>query len=514
MAMGQLGRIAQRIRRHSGHALVIHLGRGLPGQNHLIAQVCQQGKPEWIVLVHIQYPWQANGAPLGIFQWLVVVEKPIVFEFINILYRCLFLLLACSPFAAVAGKVSPSIREVLHRNLAGIAAATAAEGFAGNSKALQLLCWQDARMLLAGFQGKDGCTISSHQTSNVRTDNILMEQQLHGTKHCIIVEGTTLYHDIGPQGIYILQLHNLEQGIFDNRKGNAGRNIPYLGTILLSLLYLGIHKDGTAGAQIHRSLRGQCLCRKFPSGHFQALGKVLNKGTATSRAGLIEDNTTDISLVYIKALHILAANIQHKGYIRTKFLCRTKVGKGFYLTIIGMKCCLHNGLTIACGKYRSYVGIRIHGSVKLLQLLDNGLERGAMIAAIGCIKQFLIFANNSQLGGSRTGINAYINRTTISRKLSLWHLVLVMAGLKFLIGCLIFKQHKICLPLLFSHSLIGFLNAFLDFFHGNRPCLLRHGCTNSYKVIAVLNLYNMFLVQLQGFNKPLLQLRQEVERPA
>ena len=73
-----------------------------------------------------------------------------------------------------------------------------AEGFGGNLKALQLLRGQNRGFLLTRFQSQNSGTIGSHQTSNIRTNNIFVQQQLHRTQYRIIVESTTLHHNIGP----------------------------------------------------------------------------------------------------------------------------------------------------------------------------------------------------------------------------------------------------------------------------------------------------------------------------
>ena len=188
----------------------------------------------------------------------------------------------------------------------------AAEGFCLDGKAFQLLRRQKLRPDAAGLQCQDSRTISPHQPCNIRADDMLAQKQLHGAQHRIVVEGSPLHHDMVTQGAHILQLHNLEQGVLDNRQGNTGRDIANLRPILLSLLYLGIHEHRATGAQVYRCLGLQCLGSKFPGSQLQALGKILNKGAAACGACLVQDNAADAALVHIEALHILAADIQHK----------------------------------------------------------------------------------------------------------------------------------------------------------------------------------------------------------
>ena len=229
---------------------------------------------------------------------------------------------------------------------------------------------------------------------------MLAQKQLHGAQHRIVVEGSPLHHDMVTQGAHILQLHNLEQGVLDNRQGNTGRDIANLRPILLSLLYLGIHEHRATGAQVYRCLGLQCLGSEFPGSQLQALGKILNKGAAACRACLVQDNAADAALVNIKALHVLAANVQHKGHFRAEFLCRPKMGKGLHLAIISMKGGLDYRLSIAGGKGGSDIGVLVHGTVQLPQFPDYRLQGRALIASIRSIQKLLVPADNSQLGGS------------------------------------------------------------------------------------------------------------------
>ena len=139
MAVSQLGRIAEGVGWHSVHALVIHVGGGLTGQHHLIAQPGQKGEPEWIILVHVKHPGNTDFAPWRSLQRLIIVKQPVIFEAVDILHLCRLLFLACTPLAAVAGKIASPVREILYRYQAGIAAAMAAEGFCLDGKAFQLL---------------------------------------------------------------------------------------------------------------------------------------------------------------------------------------------------------------------------------------------------------------------------------------------------------------------------------------------------------------------------------------
>ena len=76
-------------------------------------------------------------------------------------------------------------------------------------------------MLRSGLHGQNSRTISAHKPRDIRTDDRTVQKFFHAAQHGIIVKRTALHHNMIAQIAHILQLHDLEQCIFDHRKRNA-----------------------------------------------------------------------------------------------------------------------------------------------------------------------------------------------------------------------------------------------------------------------------------------------------
>ena len=80
MPMDQLGRIADRLTRNGFNTQSINIRGRLRAQYDLIAQLCEKCKPEWVILVHIQYTRNTNFTPAGlILSQRLILENTFVF---------------------------------------------------------------------------------------------------------------------------------------------------------------------------------------------------------------------------------------------------------------------------------------------------------------------------------------------------------------------------------------------------------------------------------------------------
>ena len=80
MSMDQLGRIAYGFTRDGFDTQRIDISGRLRAQNNLVAQFCKEGKPEWIVFIHIQYARNTHFTPSGlIFRQRFILENTFVF---------------------------------------------------------------------------------------------------------------------------------------------------------------------------------------------------------------------------------------------------------------------------------------------------------------------------------------------------------------------------------------------------------------------------------------------------
>ena len=176
VAVRELGRIAERVRRHGRHALEVHLGTRLAREHDAVAELREECEPERVVLVHVEHARQADRAARGLLERLVVLEEALVLVLVDVRRVGLLLLPADAALAAVAREVLAAVRELLHRDQALVAAAAAAVGARRDGEVVELIWRQQARLLLAFFLGllecEDGRTVGAHEARDIGADDV------------------------------------------------------------------------------------------------------------------------------------------------------------------------------------------------------------------------------------------------------------------------------------------------------------------------------------------------------
>ena len=90
-------------------------------------------------------------------------------------------------------------------------------------------------MLCARLQRKNSRAVCSHEPCNIRSNNILADQVLKRAQDGIVVKCPALYDNMVAKRRDILELHDLEQCVLDNRERNACRDIGDFCPLLLRL---------------------------------------------------------------------------------------------------------------------------------------------------------------------------------------------------------------------------------------------------------------------------------------
>ena len=93
-------------------------------------------------------------------------------------------------------------------------------------------------MRLPRLEGQDGRTVRTHEAGDIRADDVAVEEFLHAAQHSVIVERAALYDDMVTKLAHILELHDLEERVLDDRERDARRDIGDLRAFLLRLLDL------------------------------------------------------------------------------------------------------------------------------------------------------------------------------------------------------------------------------------------------------------------------------------
>ena len=87
----------------------------------------------------------------------------------------------------------------------------------------------------------------------------------------------------------------------------------------------GVHKNRTAAAEVDRAVGINTQTRKLRDVHAERAGKRLQKAAAAARAGLVQIDIIDHTLVDFQALHVLAADIENEIDVRFQLLRRNQV---------------------------------------------------------------------------------------------------------------------------------------------------------------------------------------------
>ena len=309
------------------------------------------------------------------------------------------------------------------------------------------------------------------------------------------------------------QLDDLEQGVFDHGIGKACGDIRNLRAFLLGLLYIGIHEHRAPGTQVHRVLGKQGLLRKILGRIPQRICKILNKGAAAGGAGLVEHDGIHRAVFQADALHILAANIQHTVHVLIKEgRCRA-VGNGLHLALVQIEGGFQQGLAIA---RRAGAGNAGRAGQDCFQIPDGGfcrLDGVALIVGIEGIEQLPFLADQGHFGGGRARINAQIAVAAVGFQICLFYHSLGVTLPEGFVILLAFKQCR--KP--------GHLKADLDpFFKPPDQILQSHslaavllqGRTHGSEQMGIFRIDYVFRGKLQGADKGLFQLRQEMKRTA
>ena len=360
MTVGNLCRIALGLRGDGFNAQLVELSCGGRRQHSAEAELPEENRPEGIVFVHVQYPGNADlAAGRELRRQRLVVEHPLQLVGEEVRNVLLGLGLAETPFTAVAGNEASAGTELVDGQDTVVAAALAA-GHAGavlqgndlvqgQHAALGLSLIQVCLRHMIAFPGNESGAEGAHDAGDIRPHHIPIHQQLEGPQHRIIIEGTALDHDMLAQLLGVRDLDDLEQGILDDGVGEACGNVGDAGTLLLRLLHVGIHENGTAGAQVCGALGKECLVGEVNDGEAQRFRKGLQEGAAAGGAGLVQLHGVHGAVLDADALHVLTADVQNAVHIGLEEGRRIVVGDGLHLALIQLEGGLQQGLTVAGG---------------------------------------------------------------------------------------------------------------------------------------------------------------------
>ncbi len=111
--------------------------------------------------------------------------------------------------------------------------------------------------------GDEGRAEGAHDAGNVRPDGVAAGDFLKAAEHGVVVEGSALYHHVFSQIGGGGDFDHLKQSVLDDGVGQTGGDIRHGRSLLLSLLYVGVHEHGAPGAQVRGVFGKQSLLREI-----------------------------------------------------------------------------------------------------------------------------------------------------------------------------------------------------------------------------------------------------------
>ena len=145
------------------------------------------------------------------------------------------------------------------------------------------------------------------------------------------------------------ELNDFKQGVLNDRIRETGRDILHGRAFLLSLLYVRVHENGAAGAQIDRVFREQSFLREILHVVVERVCEVLDERTAAGRAGLVQHDAVDGSVFDLNALHVLAADVEDAVHLGIEERRGGVMGNGLDLAHVQVQRGLHQRFTVAGG---------------------------------------------------------------------------------------------------------------------------------------------------------------------
>ena len=516
MPVRQLRRIALGLAWDGFDAQLVYLPRGSRREHHTEPQFREKCKPERIVLVHIEHPWDADLAPRSLrFGEGFVVEIAVQLVVKEVRHGILCLFLAQTPLAAVAGDELPASAEMIDGQAAGVRASAAFGHGRGVLHGPDVVDGEHGRPLAVrvAFAGDERRAESSHDACNVRADGVASCNLLEAAENRIVVEGTALHDDVVPQLRCAGDLDDLKERVLDDRVGKSGGDIRYRGTFFLRLLDFGVHKYCTAGPKVNGILRVERLMGEILHAVVQGFGKGLDKGAASRRACLVELYAVYGLVLYLDAFHILTADVQDAVYIRLEESGGVEMGHCFHLALVQHERCLDERFAVAggAGVYDFHV-LRELG-IDVFDGGDGRSQRVAVIVVVERVEQGAVLAHKSGFRGGRASVNAEERLSFIGGKVLDRDLMLRMARGK----CFVFRVGgKEGLQTLHLNLHLHLpLQTVLEFPEGDDGVFLgiQRG-TDGCEQMGMVRRDDVLVVQLQGADKGCPQLREEVEGSA
>ena len=338
----------------------------------------------------------------------------------------------------------------------------------------------------------------------------LLKRAQRGIGH----KGAALNDHLTADLLGVAQLNDLEQGILDDGIGQAGRDVAHRGAFLLRLLDARVHKDRAAAAQVDGGLSMDGGVGERAHVHVHRDGETLDKAAAARRAGLVEHDVLDDTVLDAQALHVLAADVQDKLDAGQERLGAAQVRDGLDLAGIGLEGLDEQRLAVARG---GHVADGAASGDVVVEIGHDDLGRAqdvAVVVAVPGMQQLAVLAHERGLHGGGTSVDANEHAADVAVELALGDDLGVVASLelgKVLVGG---KERIKALDLgaLRVTQTVDSLDELRE--RAELVGLVRHGGAARHKQVGVLGHNAVLLVQVEREVEAVAQLGEVLQRAA
>ena len=429
MAVDQLGREADGVRRHVLQAALILLPAAGGGKFHPVAQGSEKRGPEGHAVPELQHPGQSDGLFLfsphqseGILpeQQLLpqVHEIGRLSGFLR--RRTLSLRHHGAPVAAVAGDIAISVREAQDRAAAVIGAVGADHAaLPGVCKPLHRIEADEGRtaavgvtvglhLLLDRQRRPQGAHLAGKRGQDHLPPQILLQCPQHGE----VAEGAALDHHPVPQLRHIGDPHHLGEHVFDDGPAEPRHQVVRLLAVALLVDDGAVHEHRAPAAQLRRDPGAEGGIRHLVHRHPQVGGEILQERAAAGGACLVEHDIGDHAVFQPDGLHVLAADVQQEGGVREEAAAAPGMGHGLHRMIVGVEGRGEHLFAVAGGAQAQYLQPDAPFPVLLRQIqqpLAYHPQGLALVVGVEGIGHLLVLVHKDELGGGGTGVDPQIS---------------------------------------------------------------------------------------------------------
>ena len=418
--------------------------------------------------------------------------------------------------AAVAGNEAPAATKVVDGELAVVGATAAADMLLRHGEVRDVLGRKNGRGAVGAgaIAGEQGRTVGAHAAGDVGTHGMNAGELLKRAQRGIGHKGAALNDHLAADLLGVAQLNDLEQGVLDDRIGQAGRDVTHRGAFLLRLLDARVHKDRAAAAQVDGGLGMDGGVGERAHVHVHGDSEALDKAAAARRAGLVEHDVLNHAVLDAQTLHVLAADVQDKLDAGQECLGTAQVRNGLDLTGVGLEGLDEQRLAVARG---GHVADGAAGGDVVVEIGHDDLGRAqdvAVVVAVPGVQQLTVLAHERGLHGGGTGVDADEHAAGVAFDLALGDNLGVVATLelgKVLVG----GEERIQaldLSTLRVAQAVDSLDKLWE--RAELVGLVRHGGAARHKQVGVLGHNAVLLVQVEREVEAVAQLGEILQRAA